>query len=117
MRLPLAAAVLAASLGAAAAQTGLVELRDSVHVAAFGMTVDRIDDLDVFVDGRKVGDVEEVLGTDASTATALVVDFEDDAGYPDRDAIVPIGRFTLDGNRLVTDVTPAEAASFPEWDD
>lgn len=118
MRSSLLAAAILAAAGPAFAQTGLVELRDSVTVPAFGLTVDQVDDLDVVVDGRVVGDIEEVLGTDANTATALVVDFDDGAGYGDRDdVIVPIARFRLDGNRLVTDVTPAEVAAFPTWKD
>jgi hypothetical protein len=118
MRFAVSAAVLALAVAPASAQSGLVELRDDVTVAAFGVTVDRVDDLDVYAEGRKVGDVEDVLGTDATTATALVIDFDDGAGYGDRDdVIVPIGRFRLDGNRLVTDVTPGEVAGFPNWDD
>ncbi len=118
MRLAFSAAAVLLAAGPVSAQSGLIELRDGVTVAAFGITVDRVDDLDVYVNGRNVGDVEEVLGTDASTATALVVDFDDGAGYGDRDdVIVPIGRFRLDGNRLVSDVTPAEVAALPRWDD
>ena len=118
MRLALPFAVLALTASPALAQQGWVEIADDVQVPSFGINVDRVDDLDVYVDGREIGDVEEVLGRSAEEPAALVIDFDDDAGYGDRDdVIIPIDRFRLDGNRLMTDVTPAEVAGFPEWND
>lgn len=118
MRLAASAAAFVFLAGTAVAQTTLVELRDDVAVAAFGLSVDRVDDLDVYVGDRKVGDVEEVLGNTATNAVALVVDFDDDAGYGDRDdVIVPIQRFHFNGTRLVSDIGPEEVAAFPRWED
>lgn len=96
----------------------LVELDDGVTVAALGMSVDRIDDMDVHFDGRKVGEVEEVLGTAPGTATALTVDFDDNAGFGDRDdVIVPLDRFRLDNGRLVLSADAAAVAQMPVWND
>ena len=61
----------------AMAQSHLVEIPDRVTVATLGTDVDTIDDWDVFApDGTKLGDVEEVLGTDPRTPTALAIDFD-----------------------------------------
>jgi hypothetical protein len=98
---------------------GFVEIGDDVSVAPFSMTADQVDDLDVHdAAGKKIGDVEEVLGTQADTATALAVDFDDGAGYGERgDVIVPIDQFRLDGNRLVLSADAAAIAGMPVWDD
>ena len=107
-----------ASIGSASAQTSLVEISDSVMVANFGANADTVDDWDVFAaDGTKLGDVEEVLGTDTQTPTALAVDFEGNAGYADRDVVIPLDQFTLVDGRLVLDADPATVSTMPEWDD
>jgi len=118
MRLAASAAVLLAATGLAMAQDKLIELEDTVMVAPLGMSVGQIEDLDVYVDGRKVGEVEEVIGTDPANPTALVIDFDGDSAFGDRDdMIVQIARFVASGGRLVTDLSPTEVASLDVWKD
>lgn len=118
MRLAASAAVLLVATGLAMAEDKLIELEDTVMVAPLGMSVEQIEDLDVYVDGRKVGEVEEVIGTDPASPTALVIDFDGDSVFGDRDdMIVQIARFVASGGRLVTDLSPTEVASLDVWKD
>lgn len=115
----LTAAALSATLATAAmAQTQLVDVDDNVIVEPFGIAAGLLDDIDVYTAaGVEVGDVEEIIGTNAQTATHFVVDFDDEAGYPDRDdVIVPLDAFTLEANRLVISITPEEVAALPVAD-
>ena len=104
--------------GAAMAQTAWVEVRDDAHVAAFGAVADQIDDWDVHdASGAVVGEVEEVVGPNAGTAAALVVDFDGSNGYPDRDVVIPIERFTRADNRLTLDAPADEVGAMEIWTD
>lgn len=104
--------------GAASAQSALVEVSDRAIVAPFNQTADTVDDWDVYgVDGTKIGEVEEVLGTDANTATALAVDFEGNGGFADRDVIVPLDQFSFTDNRLVLNASGADVGNMPAYDD
>ncbi len=117
----LSAAALTAVLafpGAAFAQAQLVEIPDNVMVEAFGANVDTVDDWDVFAaDGTRIGEVEEVLGTDAQTPTALAIDFEGNGGYADRDVVIQLEMFSLDGNRLTLNADAAAVQAMPVWND
>ena len=104
--------------GSAFAQSALVEIDDDVQVAPFGVDADTVDDWDVYdASGTEIGEVEDVLGTDAKTPTALAVDFEGNGGYADRDVAVPLGEFTREGGRLILKATPDAVAAMPTWDD
>ena len=104
--------------GSALAQDRLVEVGDSVEVVPFGANADTVDDWDVFdTNGVEIGEVEDVVGTDASTPTALVVDFEGNAGYPDRDIVIPLDQFSFENNRLVLNADADAVRELPEWDD
>ena len=108
--------------GPATAQTGQpawMEIADGVTVAPFSMTVDQLDDFDVHdASGRKIGEVEEVLGTSPDSPSALAIDFDDGAGYGDRgDVIVPLEMFRLDGGRLILSLDAGAIASMPVWRD
>lgn len=105
-------------VGAAHAQSALVEVRDAAHVTAFGASADDVDDWDVFdAAGVEIGEVEEVVGTDRDTPTALVVDFEGNAGYADRDVVIPLDQFTRANGRLTLNAAPDAVSALPTWDD
>lgn len=105
-------------VGAAHAQSGLVEVRDRAQVAAFGASADDVDDWDVFdAAGTEIGEVEEVVGTDRDTPTALVVDFEGNAGYADRDVVIPLDQFTHANGRLTLNASPDAVSALPTWND
>lgn len=100
------------------AQTAWVKVRADAHVAAFGAVADQIDDWDVHdASGAVVGEVEEVVGPNAGTAAALVVDFDGGDGYPDRDVVIPIDRFTRANNRLTLDAPADEVGAMETWTD
>lgn len=88
---------------------------DQANVAVLGLTVDQVDDLDLFdAQGTKLGDVEEVLGTDATTGTALAIDLE---GGDDVDVIVDLTSIELQDERLVTALTAEQLRALPVWND
>ena len=111
-------AVLVAAPAFAQSQAQWIELDDNASVAAFNSTVDQIEDWDLYdATGTKIGEIEAVLGSDATTATALVVDFEDAAGYVDGDVIVSIDQFSWTANRLSLAIEPAAAQQLELWND
>lgn len=109
--LPLLAAL--AMTAPALAQTSLVEIDDSVTVPMLNVTADAAEDMDVTgPSGSKIGEVDEVVGTDASTPAALVIDFEDGSTYGDRDVAIPLDQFTMSGTTLTLNATPEAVAKF-----
>lgn len=118
--LVLAAAALVSVAHAAHAQTSTwVEIDDKTMIAPFNVDADRLEDMDVQNAARqKIGEIEDVLGSDRTTPKALVVDFDDKAGYGDRDdIIVPLDRFSLDGLKLVLKDDPATVAAYDVYKD
>lgn len=112
--LPLAALIAVPAF----AQTQWVELEDRAEVAPFASTVDQVEDWDVYdANGQKLGEVEAVLGADATTATALAIDFDDAAAYVDGNVIVPIDQFTWEANRLSLTIDQAGAQQLELWND
>jgi len=115
-RLVLAASTLIA--GSAFAQGALVEVDDNVQVPPFAAVADDVDDWDVYdATGTEIGEVEEVVGTGRDTPTALVVDFEGNGGYADRDVVIPLDRFGRENGRLVLNADPAAVGGMPTWND
>ncbi|MEE2952145.1 MAG: PRC-barrel domain-containing protein [Pseudomonadota bacterium] len=93
---------LIALLGApsASAQQSYVDVADDARVAVLNISVENLDDKDVYdVGGREIGEVEVVLGSDERTPTAIVIDFNDHIVEHDR--IVQIADTALESDRLV----------------
>ena len=104
--------------GGALAQTSMVEVDDDVRLTSLNAIADDVDDRDVFdAAGVEIGEVEKVIGTDARTPTALIVDFDGKAGYADRDVVVPLESFTIDDNRLVLNAAPDAVGGMETWRD
>ncbi|RFC62368.1 hypothetical protein DYI37_16185 [Fulvimarina endophytica] len=107
--------------GTAFAQTAMTEVTDDVTVAPLNMTVDQIDDMDVYdASGTKVGEVDDVLGSDAQTPTHLEVSFDDDDGstYPDRDdVLVPLSDFSVTNDQLTVGVSAEDVQTLPTRND
>lgn len=117
-RLLIAIAATGFLAGSALAQSALVEVRDDVMVEAFGAIADRVDDWDVYdVSGKEIGEVEEVVGADRDTPTALVVDFDDDSAYPDRDVVIPLDELVYENGRLILKATPEAVRGMEIWRD
>lgn len=99
------------------AQTEMVEVDEDVEITAFGLDADDAEDLDVHDEaGNEIGEVEEVLGRDRSTAEALVIEFDDEDSFGDDERVVPLDLVTRteDGVRLGADV---DIEALPAWDD
>lgn len=117
MRIHLAA-LFALSATPTLAQVSYVEVADRTPVAGFGINADLADDLDVYDStGRKIGEVEEILGQTRDTAEALVVEFEGSASeFGREDRVIPLTAFTFDGSGLIlADGTTVQ--DMPVWRD
>ena len=90
-------------VGAASAQTPWVEIDDQIVVAPFALSADAIGDMDV-VDaaGKKIGEVEDVVGPSRNEATAVVIDLDSTSGLleADKDIVVPLAGVELHGKTL-----------------
>ena len=127
-RLLLTALVCASAMvvGTAQAQSGPAERRPAGYfeieddrrvVERFNMTVDQLDDLDVFTAaGERIGEVEEVLMDATGHPVAVSVELRRSVGgSPEH--VVALDRLRLEGQRLVTDLTRAQIEALPLWDD
>lgn len=96
--------------------TALIEITDGrANVAVIGSTVDQAEDMEVFdTDGNKLAEVEEVLGTDADTPTALAVDLENHDGD---DVIIELADIEFINGRLITQLTADQLRALPTWND
>lgn len=121
MKKTLAIATLALFATSAFAQTAAVvnwvEIDDdNSAISVLGMTVDQIEDLRVYdASGTQVGEVEQVLGTAASTATALAIDLDNDT--QDDDVVIALDQVTVADGRINTTLTRAELEALPRWND
>ena len=100
------------------AQVSYVEVADNAPVAGFGINADLADDLDVLDStGRKIGEVEEILGQTRDAAEAVAVDFEDSASeFGAEDRVIPLTAFSFNGSALVlADGTTVQ--DMPIWQD
>ena len=105
--------------GVAFAQTAWVEIDDDVVVAPLNKEADDVEDWDVIgSDGAKLGEVEEVIGTQAGTASALVVEFEDGSIFDrDREVIVPLDQFSFADDKLTLNADAAAVGTMELYKD
>ena len=99
----------------------VVEIDDDFVVPAFNVPVDVLDDYDVYDrNGEYVGEVEDVIGPDAQTATAIVVEFDGPGWFltdDDVERVVDISEFNIENDRLVIDMTADDARMLPVYKD
>lgn len=100
------------------AQQALFEASDRAPLAGFGINADIADDLSVYDSaGRKIAEVEEVLGTTADAPTALAVEFEDSVtDYGTEDRVIPLSAFTFDGSVFIL-ADGTAVTDMPIWQD
>jgi hypothetical protein len=102
--------------GAASAQQAYVEIDDDVELPSLAVAADDIDDADVYdASGEEVGEVEEVLGMDSQTPSALAIEFEDEVA--DETRAVPLSDLSMQDDRLVINLDPEAIAQLPTYDD
>lgn len=121
-RKTIAIAILATGLlgatGAFAQTAALVEVADATMIPMINANADKLEDLDIHdAAGQKIGEIEEVLGPDAATPSAVAVDFDDKAGFGREDRVVPLQSLTLDGVKLTLSADAATVGSLPVYND
>ncbi|KAA0679947.1 PRC-barrel domain-containing protein [Roseomonas genomospecies 6] len=95
------------------------EVKDNnVMVPALNQTVGQLDDMDVMgSDGKKIGEVEEVLMDSSGQPVAVVVDVERDVGIGGKEVIVGLDQLRSDGRNLTTTLSNAQLGALPVWKD
>jgi hypothetical protein len=126
-RFLLASTASLAIAGTAAAQqatapggtAGYREAKDEkLVVQPFNLTVDQLDDMDVYgAGGEKIGEVDEVLLNAAGQPAAITVEVGGFLGIGAREAILTLDQVRLEGKRLVTSLTKAQIEALPKWED
>jgi hypothetical protein len=116
-----AAAFMLALTAAASADTArdYRELDDDNYVVQpFNVTVDQLDDMNVYgADGREIGEVEEVLVDASGNVVAVSVEADRSLGIGDREVIMRLDSLTYAEGRLSTTLSDDEIRSLPVWDD
>jgi sporulation protein YlmC with PRC-barrel domain len=101
------------------AQTvGYVEVDDDAFIVdLFGLTVDDIDDMDIYgPGGDQVGEVEKVLVDASGEVVGFAVETEGFLGIGDEDVIVGVDQLELVGDRFVTSLTEEQLEELPRWE-
>jgi opacity protein-like surface antigen len=91
---------------------------DAFVVQPWGVTVDALEDMDVYgVNGEEIGDVEEVLVDTSGQVVGMTVEAGGFLGIGDKEVVVPLGDFTYADGRLTTALTEEALEALPEWND
>lgn len=121
MRIHLAIAtscmLMAGSALAAGPAPSLVEVnKDETMVPSLGMNVDRLEELDlVGPDGKKIGDVEDVLADSTGKVVAVVIEYGGFLNMGEKEAVFMLDKLKLQDGKLVTSLTKAELEALPNW--
>lgn len=99
----------------------MVELDDDFVLPTLNLPVDSLDDYElVDRNGKEVGEIEEVIGPDENTATAIAVEFDGPGwGIFDDDVtrVVDISKFSIEGDALIVDIAADDIRQLPVYDD
>ena len=91
---------------------------DSVLIPELNVTVDDLDDMDLYdLSGQEIGEVDDVLGPDAATATAVSIEIEQGFMKGDKEVILDVADLAIVDGRLVTDLTAAELDAMAPHED
>ena len=98
----------------------LVELDDDFVLPTLNLPVYALDDYDI-VDrnGQSLGELEEVLGPNRDTATAVAIEFDGPGWFFDEDVtrIVNISYLSIQDDKLVLDLTEEDVRALPVYAD
>ena len=102
---------------AVASSTMLKPVQDrNLMVQPFNMSVARIKGMDVHTaDGRKVGDVGDVLADGNGRIVGLHVNAGGFLGMGARHVIMPIGQVRMQGDRLITNMSREQIENLPAY--
>jgi hypothetical protein len=119
MRSTIAALALIIAAGPLTAQSKLVEVTGDSNVPPFTLSADLVQNMEVYAaDMTKLGDVEEVLGDNPSTPTAIAVAFEGGLMRGQEDTrVVELSQFSKDGDRLILEIDLSTLEDLPVWND
>lgn len=91
---------------------------DKIVVEKFNLTVDQIDDMNVYTPaGEKIGEVDEVLMDSTGTIVAVAVETGGFLGIGGKDVVVMLDQLTLEGDRFTTALSKEQLEALPRWDD
>lgn len=121
MKIGMTAAASLAFFGAASvglAQTTWLEIDDeALMVAPMNLSVDAIEDMDVYsADGERIGEVEEVLGSAQGKPSAVALEVGGFLGVGEREVIVPLDMLAMREDRMVLDMTKEQVDALENWD-
>jgi hypothetical protein len=76
------------------------------------------EDLDVYDEGGAlIGDVEDVLGSNAQTPTAIAVDVDKYLGQSGDDVVFTLQQVKLQDGKLMTSIAKDDIANLPRYND
>ena len=109
--------LVAGSALAAGNAPSLVEVEnDESMVPAFGMNVDRLEELDlVGANGEEIGDVEDVLADSSGKVVVVVIEYGGFLNMGEKEAVFMLDTLKLQDGKLVTAMTKAELEALPNW--
>ncbi len=91
---------------------------DAFIVQPWNLTVDDIDDMDIYgADGEEIGEVDDVLTDASGNVIGLSVEAGGFLGIGEKEVIMTLDQVELVGGRLVTALTEEQIEALPEWDD
>lgn len=101
----------------AAPRSDLRKVKDDDRmVSPWSLSVDRVEDMKVYgPDGKKIGEIEEVLEDSDGQIRAVVVEFGGFLGFGDTEVIVTLDQLQPGKGRFTTKLTQEQLSSFPEW--
>lgn len=102
-----------------AAPAGLVEVEDEAMVVeAYSLSVDELDDMDIYsAGGDKIGEVEDVLMDAEGKIVALTAEVGGFLGIGEKEVILQLDQVQRQGDRLTVNMTEEQLEQLPEWDD
>ena len=116
--LAVAPALLVAPAIAQTATTYMEIEDDTMLVQPFNLTVDQIEDMDIYGPGDdQIGEVEEVLTDASGELVGFSVETEGFLGIGGEDVVVGMDQLELAGDRFVTSLTEEQLEQLPRWDD
>ena len=114
------ALTLALTAGASHAQqapSAMMEAEnDDVIVEPFGITIDQLDDYDVYgVGGEEIGEVDDVLVDQTGQPVALAIEVGGFLGVGGKEVIVPLEQISVQSERVILDMSREQIEALEEW--
>ena len=92
---------------------------DNVKVTTINVTVKDLGDMAIYgSDGKKIGDIDRVLGDNSKQPKAVAVDVGGFLGMGTHEVIFPLDRLTRgkEANRLQTSMTKEQVEKLDKWE-